>query len=399
MSKDPGPLEGVRVLDLSAVIAGPSCAKYLADHGADVIKLERFPNGDISRHSFTRSARGRSPMFMQHNAGKKGLCIDIRDPRGLAVVKALVPKVDVVIEAFTPGVAERLGFGYEALCELKEDIILCSISGFGQTGSHSRRPGYAHISHSMTGWLASQFLYRDPPEQPRGPGIAVSDVVAGVSAFGAICAALFKHGRTGKGEHVDIALFDTLFAVNDFASQASLLGEPYEVWYHPVHKTRDGYVTANVGPDFRGWANLCKAMGREDLLEDPRFSDQKAVHDNIHAAGAEVSAWMATKDSEAIEKALTAHHVACGIVYDIDEAVRQPQVVERDLVATVEDPVRGEIKTMSSAFKYRNARTGTRSAAPTLGQHNELVLKKWLGYTDEQVAELRDANLLGEGEL
>ena len=144
------PFEGVRVLEFAALIAGPSCGKYLADHGADVIKVERYPLGDISRHSNGTSAR-RSPMFLQHNAGKRSLCVDIKHPDGLAIVQDLAAKADVVIEAFTPGVMSRLGLGYENLRTLNPSIILCSISGFGQTGPNKDRPGYAHISHAMTG--------------------------------------------------------------------------------------------------------------------------------------------------------------------------------------------------------------------------------------------------------
>jgi CoA:oxalate CoA-transferase len=159
-SDKPRPLDGVRVIELSALIAGPSCAKYLADHGAEVIKIERYPLGDISRHSFTPTQTKRSPMFVQQNAGKQSLCIDLKRPEGLAVVKDLVRISDVVIEAFTPGVMARLGLGYDDLRRINPRLILCSISGFGQTGPNAGRPGYAHISHAMTGWLAMQFLHR-----------------------------------------------------------------------------------------------------------------------------------------------------------------------------------------------------------------------------------------------
>lgn len=251
------PLHGVRVLDFSALIAGPSCGKYLADHGAEVIKMERYPNGDISRHSFAAVGLGRGPMFLQHNAGKKSLCVDLKQPEGIEIVLGLVPHVDVVIEAFTPVVMDRLGLGYDALRQHNPRLIMCSISGFGQTGPNAQRPGYAHISHAMTGWLGLQFLHRNPPEPPRGPGIAIGDTTAGLTAFGAICAALFKREQTGEGEHIDIALFDALFGSNGVALQTALMTDDFEVWYHPVHATCDGYVTANVGPDFRAWANVC----------------------------------------------------------------------------------------------------------------------------------------------
>jgi CoA:oxalate CoA-transferase len=177
--------------------------------------------------------------------------LDLKKPQGLDIVRELIPQVDIVVQAFTPGVMDRLGLGYESLCKLNPKIILCSVSGFGQTGPNANRLGYAHLSHGMTTWLAMQFLRRTPPEIPRGPGSGISDLMAGVSAFGAICAALFKRERTGQGEHVDIALFDTLFGASDAAAQTALLGDPVGVWYHPVHAALDGSVTATVGPDLR----------------------------------------------------------------------------------------------------------------------------------------------------
>ena len=213
-----GPYTGVRVLELGALIAGPSCGKYLADHGADVIKIERYPLGDISRYSNRTSAK-RSPMFLQHNAGKRSICVDIKQPDGLEIVRGLCDKADVVIQAFTPGTMDRLGLGYEALKKTNPDVILCSISGFGQTGQNAKRPGYAHLAHSMTGWLGMQFLHRDPPEEPRGPGVAIADTTTGLTAFGAVGAALYRKAMTGEGDHLDIALFDSLYGSNDSSLQ------------------------------------------------------------------------------------------------------------------------------------------------------------------------------------
>jgi formyl-CoA transferase len=386
------PLDGVRVLELSALIAGPSCAKYLADHGAEVIKIERFPMGDISRHSFTRPGT-RSPMFIQHNAGKKSLCIDLKQPEGITIITDLVQRSDVLIEAFTPGVIAKLGLGYEALRQLNPRLIMCAISGFGQTGPNAQRPGYAHISHAMTGWLAMQFLHRDPPEEPRGPGIAIGDATAGLTAFGAICAALYKREKTGAGEYIDIALFDALFGSNDLALQDYLLTQRVSVWYHPVHKTRDGYVTANVGPDFRAWENVCQAMGRPELLQDVRFCNQRAVQDNLPAATEIVRTWLAGLTSEAAEQLLTTHHIACGIVYTVDQAVRQPQVQARNLVVNVEDPVLGRIEVINSAFRYTHATSGVQGPAPLLGEHNDEVLRL-LGYSPAQIQSLQERGVL-----
>lgn len=391
--KSRGALDGVRVLEFTALIAGPSAARYLADHGAEVIKIERFPAGDASR-SITREGSARSPMYVQHNSGKKGLCVDLSKPEGLAVARDLVRCSDVVIEAFTPGVMKKLGLGYDELKALNPKIIVCSISGFGQSGPNSTRPGYAHIAHSMTGWLAMQFLHRNPPEAPRGPGIAIADVITGITAFGAICAALFKRERTGEGEWIDVALFDSLFAANDETLQHCLIAGIAQPAYHPVHKTLDGYVTANIGPDFRAWQNICKAVGQPQLLDDVRFASLTAVNKNRIAATQVLADWLLTKTSDEADQALTEHHVVVGVVKTVQEAVRQPQVLARGLTAPVDDPIMGRIDIINSAVKFAGAAVGVRSHAPTLGEHNETVLRDLLGYDEQRMLALHDAGVL-----
>lgn len=394
-----GALDGVTVLEFSALIAGPSCARFMADHGARVIKIERFPNGDVSRNSFSTLHPGRGPLYTQHNAGKLGMCVDLKQAQGLALVKDLVRQADVVVEAFTPGVMQRLGLGYEDLKALNPRIILCSISGFGQTGPNAQRPGYAHVSHAMSGWLALQFLHRDPPEAPRGPGVAIADTTTGITAFGAVCAALFKRERTGRGDHIDISLFDALFCSNDSTYQATLQSDgDVDVWYHPVHATRDGYVTANVGPDYRAWENVCKAMGREELLQDPRFDSQAHVMDNVHEAGALVSAWLATLTSAQAEQVLSEHHIPCAPVLSVDAAVRQPQVIERGLTVDVVDPVLGEIKTLNSAYRYTDSNADVRGPAPCLGEHNGEVLRDLLNLDEAGIEQLYADGVLRRGD-
>ena len=388
-----GAFDGIRVLEFAALVAGPSCGKYMADHGADVIKVERFPMGDVSRSGFLRGA-ARSPMFLQHNAGKRSICIDMKSPEGLESVRALIPGTDVVIEAFTPGVMARLGLGYGDLQALNPSIILCSISGFGQTGPNADRTGYAHISHAMAGWLGMQFLHRDPPEAPRGPGIAIGDTTTGLTAFGAVSAALYRKATTGEGDHIDIALFDSLFGSNDSSLQHYLTTGDIDVWYHPVHATKDGYLTANVGPDHRSWAGACAAMGKPELANDSRFADAAALDENKDAATEILRDWLATLSAEEAEMCLTEHHVACGEVKTIDKAVRQPQVEARGLVRKVDDPILGETEIINSAFCYANSESSVRGPAPTLGQHNHEILREILDYDDARLADMEDRNIL-----
>ncbi len=389
----PGPFTGVRVVELGALIAGPSCGKYLADHGADVIKVERYPLGDISRH-FNRTGAKRSPMFLQHNAGKRSICVDIKQPEGLEIVRGLCDKADVVIQAFTPGTMERLGLDYETLKKRNPDIILCSISGFGQTGRNANRPGYAHLAHSMTGWLSMQFLHRDPPESPRGPGIAIADTTTGLTAFGAVGAALYRKAMTGEGDHLDIALFDSLYGSNDSSLQAYLTSGEIDVWYHPVHAARDGFVTALAGPDHASWQRTCVAMGRPKLAQDPRFKNQKCLTENLDEAASIMRVWLASLSCAEAERALTENHVPCGIAYTIDQAARQPQVIDRGLTVEVEDPILGSHDQVNSAFKYQNAGSGVCGPAPMLGEHNVEVLREELGYDSEKIAKLKTHAIL-----
>jgi crotonobetainyl-CoA:carnitine CoA-transferase CaiB-like acyl-CoA transferase len=236
-------------------------------------------------------------------------------------------------------------------------------------------------------------IRRSAHAAPASPSV---DTTAGLTAFGAVCAALFNRERTGTGEHIDISLFDALFCSNDFTYQAALnpAADDVEVWYHPVHATRDGYVTANVGPDMRAWQNVCKAMKREDLLNDPRFDTQEHVNANAHAAADLVSDWLATLTSKEAQAALDAHHVPCAPVLTVDQAVRQPQVLERELTVPVNDPVLGELRTMNSAFRYTHATVGVSGPAPRLGEHNETVLKEVLGYDEQAINTLNEQGVL-----
>lgn len=391
----PGALAGVRVLEFTALIAGPSAARYLADHGAQVIKIERFPEGDAARQT-NRAGLPRSAMYVQHNGGKKGLCLDLSRPEGLEIARALAKASDVVIEAFTPGVMSRLGLGADELRALNPRIIYCSISGFGQTGPNAQRPGYAHVAHSMTGWLAIQALYRDPPVAAFGPGVAIADVVTGITAYGAICAALYKRERTGRGERIDLALFDSLFAANDDTLQRCLIDGVVNPGYHPVHKTLDGFVTANIGPDFRAWQNICKAMGRTELLQDPRFATLAAVNEHRQEATAIFAQWLAGLTSEEVDRILTEHHVVVGVMKSVPEAVRQPQVLARQMITPVEDPILGPIEVINSAAKFSDASIQVRGPAPTLGQHNAEVLSEILGYDAQRIEALRAQGILKE---
>jgi formyl-CoA transferase len=396
-----GPLSHIKVLDLSRVLAGPWTAQNLADLGAEVIKVERPGKGDDSRAyapPFLKDEQGNETRegayFCAANRGKKSITVNLSKPEGQQLVRELAKGVDVLVENYKVGDLARYGLGYEDLAKLNPGLVYCSVTGFGQTGPNANRPGYAHIAHSMTGWLAMQSMYRDPPQIPTGPGIAIADVITGITAFGAICAALFKRERTGRGERIDVSLFDSLFAANDESMQRCLIDGVERPGYHAVHATLDGYVTANVGPDFRAWQSICKAMGRMDLLEDRRFSSLPSVNRNRVEATRLLSGWLATLTSDEADRILTEHHVVVGVVKTIGQAARQPQVLAREMITPVYDPVLGRIDVINTAAKFSDASVGVSAHAPTLGEHNSSVLGDLLGYDAQKIAALTAAGVL-----
>jgi crotonobetainyl-CoA:carnitine CoA-transferase CaiB-like acyl-CoA transferase len=239
-----------------------------------------------------------------------------------------------------------------------------------------------------------QFLHRDPPEAPRGPGIAIGDTTTGLTAFGAISAALYRKATTGEGDHIDIALFDSLFGSNDDSLQRYLTTGEVDVWYHPVHAAKEGYITANVGPDHRSWANACAAMARPELAIDPRFKDVAALAAHQEEATNILRDWLATLTAEDAEARLSAHHVACGVVRTIDKAVRQPQVTARGLTRMVDDPILGQTEIVNSAFRYANAESGLKGPAPMLGEHNTEILRDLLDYDEESLRALTEKGVL-----
>lgn len=389
------PLEGLRVIEFAALIAGPSCARMLADHGAEVIKVERYPNGDVSR-GLNPADVERSPVYMQHNAGKKSVCINLKAPEGRQLALDLVATADVVIEANTPGVMDRLGLGYDDLKQVKPDIILCSISGFGQTGPNARRPGYAHMAHAMTGWLAMQFMHRNPPEEPRGPGIAIGDVIAGISAFGGVCAALVNRKATGKGAHIDIALFDSLFCVNDMSLQTYLTSGEVHVHYHPVYKTKDGYITVAIGPDFESWQRTCDAIGQSTLYEEGRFNSMAAVNANMGKVDQIIGEWASERRTAEIAQRFESHHIVFGIVQTVDQVFDLSQVKERSLTQFVDDPLLGSVEILGSPFCYSGERMNPRGPAPLLGQHNDQVLAEVAADGRNTIKALRRKKVIGD---
>ena len=272
LDKGPGPLTGVRVLDFTRALAGPFCTRLLCDLGGEVIKIEP-PPGDQSRHFMYVTEEGISGYFMQHNVGKKGLCIDLRLPSGIALTKALANISAVVVENYRPGVMKRLKLDYAALAKTNPGLVMCSISGYGQEGSYVHRPAADHTAQAMSGVA---HLNGDIDGRPRLVGTAVGDTVGGAHAFGAICVALYKRAVTTKGEYIDMSLVDSLIWQNEWAFEYRLLSGGKDlpkknrpvVNVHGIYKALDDYITLAAVIQ-EGWENLTRVMGKPELASHP----------------------------------------------------------------------------------------------------------------------------------
>ncbi|HEY7250363.1 MAG TPA: CoA transferase [Methylomirabilota bacterium] len=394
-------LQGIRVLDLSRVIAGPYAAALLGDLGADVIKLERPGRGDDMR-----ALRGNGQMsasFAAVNRNKRGIAVDLQKPEGVRLAFELARRADVVLENFLPGVAERLGLGYAAIRAVNPAVVYASVTGFGQTGPLARKPGYNTIAQGMSGLMALTGMPGHPPTRVGG---SISDVAASYMAFGMINAALVHRLRTGEGQHVDVSLV---------TASLGLLPDPVAIFFDTgerpkragnrnlhlspaeAFQARDGFINVVLlNPE--QWGRFCAALGDHEMETDPRFATNAARLENhamfkarvegIFASGGSVGDWVTR-----LEKA----GVAAGPIYEFHEVFEDPQVRHLGLVAEVEQPGAGKVKML--AFPGQASATPPRidRPAPLLGQHTAEVLRE-MGLSPEEIDRLAAAGVIVLGE-
>jgi crotonobetainyl-CoA:carnitine CoA-transferase CaiB-like acyl-CoA transferase len=380
------PLAGLKVLDLSRVLAGPFAGRLLCDLGADVVKVEP-PDGDITR-LWGKVIGGIPGYYHQQNAGKRNICVDLRAPEGVALVLALAKQADILIENYRPDVMPRLGLGYEALKAANPRLIMLSISGFGHGGPESRRPAYAPIVHAEVGLMA-RAKRRDPGSRGDLP-LSVADTNASLHGLIGVLSAVIMRQRTGQGQHIDMAMVDATLATDDQilyeleASEATM-GLPNDVW-----ETGAGAIL--VSADFR---YLFRSLTRGAGLADPTTPEMD-LDAKIAARRAAVDAFMrALPDWDAVEAAMAGVNIVWGRLRPGRGLGEQPTLRHRGSIAQVDDRAGGTRPIPQSPYRFSNARSGVRAGAPHRGEHNGEVLGDWLGLGEADVARLAESGILG----
>jgi glutaryl-CoA transferase len=388
------PLTGIRVLDLTRVLAGPYCTQALADAGAEVIKIEEPGKGDDTRGWGPPFVSGESCYFLAVNRGKRSLTLNLKHARGRELLGALMEQSDVLVENFRPGTLDRMGFSYEACRARNPPLVYASVSGYGRDGPLGGRPGYDAVIQGEAGLMS---VTGEPGGPPLKVGASLVDVLAGMNATQGILLALLRRRQTGEGGRVDVSLLESALPPLAYHNTTWLLaGEvprrlgnrhpslaPYETF-----EARDGYVIVGVGSEAL-WRAYCGAAGRPDLLADARFASNALRVSNYDALSAELVPLMRTRPAEEWLRVLEEAGIPCGRVRTVAEALNSEQVEARGLLLDVEHPRLGRRRFVGSAIALDGAGRGSRRPPPLLGEHTEEILAERLGLGGEALAALR----------
>jgi CoA:oxalate CoA-transferase len=386
------PLEGIRVLDFSIMLAGPYCARLLADVGADVIKIEQ-PEGDDMRLR-TPLRDGNSAYFGQLNAGKRSLALDLKNADAIKLVHRLIAETDIVVENFRPGVMDRLGLGYETLREINPRLIYCSISGYGQTGPAAERAAYAMIVHAESGFDRSLMRYAGDRDRPATGAIFVADVLGGIFGYSAIQTALVQRGRTGLGQRIDVALMDCMLNLLVYELQeAQFPIHTSRPTYGPVRTLDGDILIAPITP--RNFAALCEVTGQAELNEDPRFNTVPARGANWTAMMQVIEQWTQRHTVRECIAALDRAGVPSAVYRDPGAALTDPHLLQRGAFATIADAA-GEFVGVNAPWKMSGADTSMKREIPGVGAHRDEVLSRDLSLSAEAIAGLAEAGAFGK---
>lgn len=391
----PGPLKGIRVLDFTRVLAGPSAALALADLGAEVLKIEPPDTGDETR-LFPPFRDEVSHYFLSVNRGKKSIVVDLKTPAGIAVARDLATRCDILIENYRPGVMERLGLSYEELAKLNPRLIYCAISGFGMTGPLRDRPSFDIVLQALSGALS---VNGEAGGAPTKLGIPLGDLVGGINGPIGILAALYERSVTGRGRFIDVSLLDGLIGMLGYLAQlAFFTGEDPKPQgcQHPnlvpygLYAARDGsIIIACLTNSF--WERICQALGRPEWCRDPRFDSIEKRRERRGEVNEMIAEFTRQRPVQELVELFTRYEVPHAPLLGIKEALAQPQAVAREMVVQTEHATLGKIPIINRPIRFPGEQQPVPNAPPVLGQHTDEILRDVLGLTSEQIAQLRAA--------
>jgi crotonobetainyl-CoA:carnitine CoA-transferase CaiB-like acyl-CoA transferase len=391
--KKTGPLEGLKVVDLSHIMAGPACSMLLADMGADVIKVEKIPGGDDARRMVPPTIANESAAFLIMNRNKRGIALNLKTEAGRSVLSRLLKDADVLIENYRLGTMEKIGFSYEALHLLNPKLIYCSISGFGRTGPYADRGGFDLVAQGMSGLMS--ITGERPGCPPMKAGAPVTDITAGILACVGVLAALHARESTGQGQLVDTSLFEAgithtywhsaiCFATSQAPGPmgtAHPLNAPYQAF-----PASDGWITVGAANQ-ENWLRLIGALGALELGDDPRFANNAERMRNLSALTAALTPLFQRRSLAEWLRRLEESGVPAGPVLDIAQMHADPQALAREMIVETTHPTAGQVKAIGLPIKFSDTPGGVRRAAPVLGQHTREVLREH-GFSDAEIDQM-----------
>jgi len=393
------PLSGIRVLDLSRILAGPYCTMILGDQGAEVIKVERPGVGDDTRTWGPPFAGGEAAYYLCCNRNKRSVVIDLKQPRGVELIKELAQISDVLVENFTPGLMQRFGLDYETLRQQNPRLVYLSVTAYGQDGPYRDRPGYDMVLSAVGGLMGITGEQDGPPCKV---GVAITDVLTGVYASGAITSALLWRERSGRGQHIDCALLDAqVSALANIASNWLVAGQEAKRWGtahasiipYQVFDTKDRPIAIAVANQ-KLWVSFCRVAGKEEWIADPRFEDNPKRVEHRTVLLPLVEELMRSKTCGEWLELLVGAAIPAGPVNDMESLFSDPQVLHRGMVAELPHPTIGTLRLTGIPLKCSETPGTIRRPPPLLGEHTEEVLAEVLGYQPEQLRVLKQDKVI-----
>jgi crotonobetainyl-CoA:carnitine CoA-transferase CaiB-like acyl-CoA transferase len=395
----PKPLDGVKVLDLTRVLAGPYCTMLLADMGADVVKVERPGIGDDTRAYGPPFLNGESAYFLSINRNKRSLTLNLKHAKAVQIMRRLLAIADVVVENFRPGTMESLGFGYDTVHQLNPRLIFCSISGYGHTGPEAHLPGYDLIIQGEGG-IAS--LTGDANGPPYKVGTSQADIIAGMMGFQGILLALLARAHTGQGQKIDIGMLDCQVALLTYQAgiyfatgqSPTRMGNQHPtITPYETYRCQDGYINLACGNDTM-WRNFCRAIGQEAWADDPRFRTNADRVEHRRQLSTLLEPVMRQKPAQEWIETLRVHGIPCGRIQSVSEVCDSPQVQARNMVVSLEHPKAGPIRVTGVPIKLSETPGAVMTPPPLLGEHTTQVLGDWLQIPPAEVEDLRQAGAI-----